>query len=388
MVAVGITFISLTIIEFFTKRERYKLSDAFTNTLFGLQERSVSKIMEFMVFLNLATLIHREFGLFEIQNSWVNYVLLFFLIDFVYYWHHRLCHETSVFWGAHIVHHQSEEYNFAVGFRISWIQSIERQLFWLIFPLIGFTPEAVVGVFFIIGSYQFFLHTKAKVNLGPFSKIFMVPAHHRVHHGSNEKYIDKNYGGALIIWDRIFGTFEPETEEVTYGVADKNNNLSMWESTICFYRQLFFVLPKEKGFMNKIKLLFSAPINVKKKAEMLGAKFSDEMAEVVPEASKGVIFYLAFQFTCILMGTIMITGSDFASYELGYACLGVFIAITCYCVSSVLNHKKNLYRVEIPRLLLCLVMSYVLFVHLPEHFYMLIAYCVISLGIIMFKIEK
>lgn len=159
-----------------------------------------------------------------IPHSWWSYILCFFALDFFRYWAHRVAHEQRFLWTTHVVHHSSTKYNLSVSFRLSWIQNI-KVIFFLPVIMMGFHPV----VFFIIHQievlYQFWIHTEYINKLPkPFEYIFTTPSHHRVHHGTNEQYLDKNYGSTLIIWDRIFGTFEPEVEKPIYGITTPVNS--------------------------------------------------------------------------------------------------------------------------------------------------------------------
>jgi sterol desaturase/sphingolipid hydroxylase (fatty acid hydroxylase superfamily) len=160
----------------------------------------------------------------SIPHTWWSYILCFFALDFFRYWAHRVAHEQRFLWTTHVVHHSSNKYNLSVAFRLSWIQNI-KVIFFLPVIMMGFHPV----VFFIVHQtevlYQFWIHTEYIKKLPkPIEYIFTTPSHHRVHHGRNKKYIDKNYGSTLIIWDRIFGTFEPEIEESIYGITTPVNS--------------------------------------------------------------------------------------------------------------------------------------------------------------------
>ncbi|MEZ5039816.1 MAG: sterol desaturase family protein [Saprospiraceae bacterium] len=160
------------------------------------------------------------FHLFEIPvNIWT--ILLTFLIaEFAYYWYHRWNHELPLLWTIHHAHHSSPWMNLTTAFRINWLGSFVGQVYFLPIVIIGFSPEVMTFSLALSLFYQFFLHTEFIGRLGRFEGLFFnTPSAHRVHHGSNEVYIDKNYGGMLIIFDRLFGTYQAETEEVKYGVT-------------------------------------------------------------------------------------------------------------------------------------------------------------------------
>ena len=161
----------------------------------------------------------------KIPNAWWVWVALFVGVDFFYYWFHRLAHEISIMWGSHAVHHQSEEYNLTVALRQAWYQGAFSFVFYLPLAIMGFRPEMFFVISALVTLYQFWIHTKLINKMpAPFEYIFNTPSHHRVHHGVNPQYIDKNHAGTLIIWDRMFGTFEPEVEEVVYGITKQSKS--------------------------------------------------------------------------------------------------------------------------------------------------------------------
>jgi sterol desaturase/sphingolipid hydroxylase (fatty acid hydroxylase superfamily) len=147
------------------------------------------------------------------------WVALFFLDDLCYYWYHRAHHEVRVLWASHVVHHSSQRYNFSTALRQTWTP-FGALPFWLPLALLGFPPWMILLQQSVNLVYQFFLHTERIDRLPrPVELVLNTPSHHRVHHGSNSVYLDRNYGGILIVWDRLFRTFEPEGERVVYGLT-------------------------------------------------------------------------------------------------------------------------------------------------------------------------
>ena len=161
----------------------------------------------------------KAFDLASILPLWGMWVLTFIMIDFIFYIYHRMSHRVRFLWAIHLSHHSSEEMNFAVSFRQAWFGPISKIPFFMVLPLIGFDPTiiAVAGVMSTL--WGIVGHTQIVGKLGFVEWVFNTPSHHRVHHGSNKQYIDKNYGNLLIIWDRMFGTFEPEEEPVKFGLG-------------------------------------------------------------------------------------------------------------------------------------------------------------------------
>jgi len=176
--------------------------------------------------------IHR-FALFEIAPSVGAFLVLFVAEDFCYYWFHRVHHESRFFWAAHVNHHSSRRYNLSTALRQSWTTPVTGPLFWAPLALLGFAPEMIAIAQGVSLLYQYWLHTELIGRLGPFEAVFNTPSHHRVHHGRNPQYLDRNYAGILIVWDRLFGSFEPEQEAVDYGIT--HNLESFNPVTIAFH---------------------------------------------------------------------------------------------------------------------------------------------------------
>ena len=152
-------------------------------------------------------------------GDWWTWVLLFFADDFSYYWYHRAGHRVRILWASHVVHHSSEHYNLSTALRQTWTP-MGGIVFWAWMPLAGFAPWMIFLAMSWNLLYQFWIHTERIGKLPrPFEFLFNTPSHHRVHHGSQEQYLDRNYGGILILWDRLLGTFEPEGERVRYGLT-------------------------------------------------------------------------------------------------------------------------------------------------------------------------
>jgi sterol desaturase/sphingolipid hydroxylase (fatty acid hydroxylase superfamily) len=162
--------------------------------------------------------------------AWVALMLVW---DFAFYWMHRAEHEVRLLWASHVTHHSSEHYNLSTALRQTWTPYPEH-LFLLPLAWLGFEPTMVIATFGLNLVYQFWIHTEAIDRLPRwFEAVLNTPSHHRVHHGSNPRYLDRNYGGVLIVWDRLFGTFEPETEPVVYGLT--KNIHSFRPLTIAFH---------------------------------------------------------------------------------------------------------------------------------------------------------
>jgi sterol desaturase/sphingolipid hydroxylase (fatty acid hydroxylase superfamily) len=155
---------------------------------------------------------------------------LFIATDFVWYWYHRLAHTINIFWCVHVVHHQSEDFNYTVSARITVLQAFVRTGFWSVLPLAGFSAEMITSILLVHEVYPFFVHTQLIGKMGILEHIIVTPSHHRVHHACNDEYLDKNYGDVLIIWDKLFGTFVEEKAPPVYGLTKQLGSQSfLWQ---------------------------------------------------------------------------------------------------------------------------------------------------------------
>ncbi len=204
------------------KHETYDVKDGAASVTMGIGSiftTLAAKSVAYLVFMY----IYDNYRLFDLSPStWWFWVLLVLGDDFSFYWHHRLSHEVRILWAAHVNHHSSQQYNLATALRQSWTEEIYKFAFWVWLPLLGFHPLMIFVQMSFSLIYQYWIHTTLIHRLPrPIEFIFNTPSHHRVHHASNVRYLDKNYAGILIIWDRLFGTFAPELdkEPVIYGIT-------------------------------------------------------------------------------------------------------------------------------------------------------------------------
>ena len=199
------------------------------------------------------------FNLPELVPTWALWVLTFIVIDLVFYIYHRISHRVNFLWAIHMSHHSSEEMNFAVAFRQAWFGPVSKLPFFMIMPLIGFDPTIIAVAGVISTLWGIVGHTQIIGKLGPLELIFNTPSHHRVHHGSNSQYIDKNYGNLLIIWDRIFGTFEPEKEPVKYGLVRNVNTFNPTKITFMGWHQIYKNIKNASSLNQALYFLFGPP---------------------------------------------------------------------------------------------------------------------------------
>ena len=195
----------------------------------------------------------------ELIPVWALWLLTFVMIDLVFYFYHRISHRVNFLWAIHMSHHSSQEMNFAVSFRQAWFGPISKIPFFIMLPLIGLDPTIIAVAGVISTLWGIVGHTQMINKLGPLEWVFNTPSHHRVHHGSNEQYIDKNYGNLLIIWDRMFGTFEPEKELVRYGLVKNVNTFNPVKITFMGWKAILDDIKQSKSFLEGLRLFFGPP---------------------------------------------------------------------------------------------------------------------------------
>lgn len=298
------------VVERITHRKLYRLPDAIANLSCGITQQLSGlflRVFDIGVYELLYTNV-RFLSLAGYSNTWWYWLLLFLLVDLAYYWAHRMSHEINLFWGGHVVHHQSEEYNLSVALRQSSFQVIWTFAFSLPIALLGFDTMhfALISAFNTL--YQFWIHTETINRMGWFEYIFNTPSHHRVHHGRNPQYIDKNHAGTLIIWDKMFGTFEEEKERPVYGITTPINSWNAVWANFSHYAHMAEDLKQIKGWGDKIRYLFNKPGWMP--AYLGGYKAPPTVDPATyhkydTPAVGSLNYYVLFQYTLCLVGTAL-----------------------------------------------------------------------------------
>ena len=274
--------LSLVVLEWWLsyreKKELYETKDFFASAGIGvgnLISSAITKLALFAIilyFYNLSPLY--------IPPVWWSYIPCLIVLDFCRYWAHRVGHEQRIWWATHIPHHSSEKYNFSVSFRLSWVQQV-KVIFFIPIALMGFHPV----VFFICNQisvlYQFWLHTELIRKMPAwFEYVMVTPSHHRVHHGRNGKYLDKNYGSTFIIWDRIFGTFQVEEERPDYGITEPVNSYN--PAYLVFHEFIEWAkdLRRTRSFRDAWLVTFGKPAAVKEWRDQLDMNISEKASNI------------------------------------------------------------------------------------------------------------
>ena len=339
-------FILEYFLSIFLKKKIHEFSDTITNTACGIIERSIFILFAF-VYYGSFVYVYNNFRLFTFPNNWLTTVVLFLAVDLLWYFYHRMGHVVNFFWAAHITHHQSEQYNLTLSFRVSSLQLFIRMGFWMLLPIIGFDPWETTFIIGINAAYQFFIHTKLINKMGFLEKIFITPSHHRVHHGKNTQYIDKNYGGIFVIWDKMFGTFAEEKEEVQYGITKPLNSNNPMKAWFHYYIDLYQASKQIKGIKNKIKLWFKGPESLTFYYDSLEKE--NYKLRVLSNNTK---WYVGIQFSLLMIS--LPTMYYFYGHLISSAEVAVLIVYASYSAmsfSSVLEYSPKSFYFEIIRIL-------------------------------------
>jgi len=259
-------FLLAMLLEFFVASGKnikvYSTKDAFSSIAMGLGNVFIGFVSKLFVFAALYY-VYENFRIFTVPITWWSFIILIFLDDFSYYWFHRTSHENRFFWASHVVHHSSKHYNLSTALRQTWTGGFYSFIFWLWLPLIGFHPGMIIFQMSISLLYQFWIHTELIQKMPKWVEFFFnTPSHHRVHHGSNPIYLDRNHAGILIIWDKLFGTFQPEleSEKVKYGLVV---NIKTYNPIVIAFNEwgaLFKdLIIKNVSLRNRIKYLYKPP---------------------------------------------------------------------------------------------------------------------------------
>ncbi len=218
---------------------------------------------QFRIFDNLGPATVEEFATWQWQKAhvWV-WAFAFILQDFMFYWHHRLSHEIRLLWAAHINHHSSVNINFAVALRQSWLELLYKDMWYIPLAIIGIHPLMILTLHQLNLIYQFLPHTEAVRRMPKwFEYIFNTPSHHRVHHSSNIQYLDKNYGGVFIIWDRLFGTFKSEDDKIpcVYGITKNIHTYNLFKIAFHELGSIIKDVQQAPDLKSKLNYIFNAP---------------------------------------------------------------------------------------------------------------------------------
>ena len=348
-------FILLILLELVITRlqekDYYRLSDSINDLSCGILQQVLEAFLKTALFAGYV-FIYGRYRLLSIPGSAVAWILCFVGVDFLYYWFHRMSHEVNAFWAAHVVHHQSEEYNLAVALRQGAFQSSFSWVFYLPLALIGFPPLMFLTVSSIDTLYQFWIHTRAIGRLGPLERVLNTPSNHRVHHGRNPKYIDRNHGGILIVWDRLFGTYQEEQEEPAYGITTPLGSWNPVWANVHYWVELAEKAGRTPRLADKVRMFLMPP--GWHPAELGGFLPAPEVdpghVKYERTAAGGLAGYVFVQFLAALGGaTALLFRQD--ALPLGARAAGAAaIVVTLVALGGLLERKPWAFALEAFRL--------------------------------------
>jgi sterol desaturase/sphingolipid hydroxylase (fatty acid hydroxylase superfamily) len=295
-------------------KSNYRLNDTFTSISLGLISRYIPLLglgIQGAAFAYVAQ--YYNLKLFSPSSLWV-WIFAFFLYDFCYYWMHRLHHEVKVLWATHVVHHHGEEFNLSTALRQTSTGFLWKWIFYLPIFIVGIPPEVFVTVAGVNLVYQFWVHTEHIPKLGWYEYVFVSPSNHRIHHAQNKHYVDANYGGVFILWDRIFGTYKEEMEELKpiYGTAKPLRSWNPFKANLDIFREMLLDSSRTKSLKDKIGVWFSRPNwrpeDVKNKYPIIKNDLNN-FKPYDPEVSSQVKIYGWIQLSFLLVISAVITST-------------------------------------------------------------------------------
>ncbi|MVM35914.1 sterol desaturase [Spirosoma sp. HMF4905] len=334
------------------KKSYFQFNNSIANLNVGIAERLLDSFTV-GVFYFVYDYLHQHYALLDIRSNVWGWLGVFIATDFVWYWYHRLAHEINLFWAVHIVHHQSDDFNYTVSARITVFQAIVRTGFWSILPVIGFPAEMITTILLLHGLYPFFIHTRTIGKLGWLEYVLVTPSHHRVHHASNPEYLDKNYGDVLIIWDKLFGTFREEQAEPVYGLTKPLDSHSFLWQHFHGLLEVLVAARRANGWSAKVRVLFGRPDSIDPgiREELEGRFLSADTAGrlTIHHKSRRFKGYVIGQMAGILM--ILFAFLLIEAYVPAYLQLltALFILLTLINCGALLEQRQWVLYLEIGR---------------------------------------
>jgi len=338
-------------------KNTYRLNDAISNLFMGTL-RTANKLIIIGAAGYVFYLAETNFAIWRMDiNSWFTWIFAFVIYDFFYYWFHRISHERQIFWASHVAHHQSEDYNLSTALRQTGTDAFVSWVFYIPMFLIGIPSYVFISVASLNLIYQFWVHSEHIPKLGWFENYFVTASNHRVHHAQNEQYIDKNYGGVFIIWDRMFGThkIENEDEPCIYGIRGTLNTFNPIWANLHVYVKIMREMWSSQDWKDKLYAPFartgwspkSLPYQIEK--DNFNAESFKKFNPVISKQHK---IYALFQYLFITYVFLAFIQSGYLNYAQLWVTISM-AAFTMYCTSIWLDGKKGT-RIEIVRLALCI----------------------------------
>lgn len=371
----------LEMIYSYKKRDKkYTLANTTMNLAIGTIDQ-IGALIYFLVLYVVMDYVYIHFRFYQTDNLFFQWVGGYLAVDFLSYWYHRFSHRVNILWAGHITHHSSVFYNYSNGFRTSLFQGVNRIFFWALLPLFGFQPLTLILILQVSGIYDFILHTEYIPKLGFLEKILITPSMHRVHHGKNPLYIDKNYGSTFVIWDKMFGTYQEEIEKVEYGVTGNYADTSPLRAISCHYRYIWNAVRQTSEWKNKALYLLMPPDWKMIPLDDNGSGNKSPASENQRELIQYAWYLLGFSIAGILLLLIYI-------HFLRWYEVIVFAAIAIAGVSSMSmifnnTYPDNFVRIEKQRIVFALILLLmIVLVHETLYGYALLLFIGATYGMI------
>jgi len=325
-------------------RNTYSYSDTLSNLIQGLISRLSQFINQFF-HIGIYTLVYHWVWRDYTNPFWgsgLGIAVGIIVFDFCDYCFHRTEHESAIFWASHVIHHQSKHYNFSVALRQVSTEPLLGFVFYLPLAVLGMPPAQLALTVLIILFYQFWIHTEHIGKLGWFDYIFDSPSNHRVHHAINPQYLDKNYGGFLMIWDHMFDTYEPEVEPCIYGTKKPFNSIDPIWTILTEYVNIFNAVKNSQGLVNKLRCIFKPPgwASADTSGLMEGQPLKEKLNTLGdPLLGKWVIAISLIQFFSVVSFTILfLINEDTAVYGDGIQIIATVVML-CWGLGAFLSRK-------------------------------------------------
>ncbi|MBT8115402.1 MAG: sterol desaturase family protein [Arenicella sp.] len=352
-------FFALIAIELVFEKVRgtnyYRINDSVTSLTTGVLNQA-AKIVSLIIPFTIYLFFYDHYALFQFSQSWLVWIVAFIAYDFFYYWNHRVGHEINLFWAAHVVHHNSEDYNLSTALRQTGTGFLSA-IFYIPMAIIGFEPLMVVTVGALNLVYQFWVHTQHINKMGWFDRVFVSPSNHRVHHAQNAIYIDRNYGGVLILWDRLFGSFQEELDQQPpiYGIRGALNSWNPIWANLQFYHQLLQDSMHTRLWRHKLTIWFRRtgwrPPDVIEKYPLLKTDL-EHFNKYDTQLSGREKVYALTQYTIIsLIALFLMINLQSISTQMQLASIG-YLIISGYGVGLLMNRHTGARVYEAAKLLL------------------------------------
>ena len=365
LIAIAVPFfIGLILLEFIygllRGRNTYRLND----TINSLSMGTLSSLSGLVV-VGFSALIYEfivaRFQLSQLPaDSTLVWVATFVFYDLAYYWKHRLGHEVALFWGSHVSHHQSEDYNLGTALRQT---SIDFHGFAFLIPffIVGVPGEVLVATVSLNLIYQFWVHTQHVPKLGFIEWFMVTPSNHRVHHARNDQYVDKNYGGVFILWDRLFGTFQDELEDdpAVYGLRKPLNSWNPLWANIHVYWRLAVDFITMQGFANKLRLLIKPPgwLPAEQSSSCKARPRIDLAAKYNPPLHRLTAAYLFGQFVVTVLLSLSLASLAQEASTLQLWCAAGYVALSLFVHGYLLERRGSGSAIEMTRLIVAIGLS-------------------------------